>query len=67
MRSPLRHVAMLVLINRGGTFVIDDGTPKEMPLSRAQPMGLDRLEVGFSENSSGALEGLVAGLTIGAM
>ena len=36
-------------------------------MSNAQPLGLDRIDVGFSQASSGALEGLVAGLQIGAM
>jgi hypothetical protein len=33
-------------------------------ISNAQPFALDRIDVGFSLASSGALEGLVAGLRI---
>jgi hypothetical protein len=50
-------------------LVIDDGPPVEMPalLPNSQPFGLNRIDVGFSQSSSGALEGLVSRLQIGAM
>jgi hypothetical protein len=50
-------------------LVIDDAPPVEMPalLPNSQPFGLNRIDVGFSESSSGALEGLVSRLQIGAM
>jgi hypothetical protein len=47
--------------------LVIDGMSATMPvMPNAAPFGLDRIDVGFSE-SSGALEGLVAGLQIGAM
>jgi hypothetical protein len=49
-------------------LVISTKSAQMTPLmSNAQPLGLDRIDVGFSQASSGALEGLVAGLQIGAM
>jgi hypothetical protein len=50
-------------------LVIDDAPPVEMPalLPNGQPFGLNRIDVGFSESSSGALDGLVSRLQIGAM
>jgi hypothetical protein len=36
-------------------------------ISNAQPLSFNRIDVGFSQLSSGALEGLVSGLEIGAM
>jgi hypothetical protein len=36
-------------------------------LSNAQPLTFNRIYVGFSQESSGALEGLVSALQIGAM
>ena len=48
--------------------LVIDGAPATM---RAQlpdsQFDLDRIDVGFSQASSGAIEGLVAGLQIGAM
>ena len=50
-------------------LAVDDARATDMPAvgSTATPAGLDRIDVGFSESSSGALEGLVTGLQIGAM
>jgi hypothetical protein len=49
-------------------LVVDQATGQmNAQLSNAQAFALDRIDVGFSEVSSGALEGLVAGLQIGAM
>jgi hypothetical protein len=43
-----------------------DGVSSESPaLPGAAPFALDRIDVGFSAKSSGALEGLLAGLSIG--
>jgi hypothetical protein len=49
--------------------LVVDGATGQMgaQLANSQPFALDRIDVGFSEVSSGALEGLVIGLQIGAM
>jgi hypothetical protein len=45
-----------------------DGVPRSQPtlLPNNAPFLLNRIEIGFSTQSSGSLEGLVGGLTIGA-
>ncbi|HVU52141.1 MAG TPA: hypothetical protein VHL80_15690 [Polyangia bacterium] len=49
-------------------LLVDDArTDMGALISNAQPLSLNRIDVGFSETSSGALEGLVSGLQIGAM
>ena len=49
-------------------LLVDDArTDMPAQISSAQPLSLNRIDVGFSQLSSGALEGLVSGLQIGAM
>jgi hypothetical protein len=49
-------------------LVVDQSTGQmNAQIANSQPFALDRIDVGFSEVSSGALEGLVLGLQIGAM
>jgi hypothetical protein len=48
-------------------LVDDASTDMAAQISNASPLGLNRIDVGFSQVSSGALEGLVSGLQIGAM
>jgi hypothetical protein len=49
-------------------LLVDDArTDMGAQISNAQPLTLDRIDVGFSQASSGALEGLVSDLQIGAM
>jgi hypothetical protein len=49
--------------------LVIDGQPTQMTAQMAndQPLALDRIDVGFSQASSGALSGLVSALQIGAM
>jgi hypothetical protein len=45
-----------------------DGVPatQDALIANDPPFSLDRIDVGFSSKSSGSLEGLVAGIEIGA-
>jgi hypothetical protein len=47
--------------------VDDASTAMSAQISNATPLSFNRIDVGFSQASSGALEGLVSGLQIGAM
>jgi hypothetical protein len=55
--------------NATSALLLVDGVGMPMPVMAMNPapVGLDQIDVGFSESSSGWLEGLVSGLQIGAM
>jgi hypothetical protein len=63
-----RRHALQASWDAASAHLVIDGASASMPaiIPNTQPFGFDRIDVGFSE-SSGALEGLIAGLQIGAM
>ena len=63
-----RHTVVAGWDAASARLAIDGKTVMQQALiANATPFGLDRIDVGFSETSAGALEGLVGGLQIGAM
>jgi hypothetical protein len=61
-----RHQLTATWDTSAAHLVIDVATA-DGPVTNATPLSFNRIDVGFSQASSGALEGLVTGLTIGAM
>jgi hypothetical protein len=63
----VRHVLQAGWDTTSASLAIDGKSASMAAAGNAQPFAFDRVDVGFSDNSSGALEGLIAGLQIGAM